>query len=440
MRVTGSKVHRVWKCPASAVLPQSGAYQPELEPFLAKGKAVHAFLHRAGKVERAVALAEAPKDVLPLCEALQLEDLPVGLGTEVSYAWNWVDGSARELGRDLPLRPGDGGVDYDHPSIQPPVDWTREIPLTLDVVGVAVADPGGPGNGERVEVKARGYVGDYKSGHTKYPAPDKFGQTLLGALCIANLYGCDDVVVELINIHDDGGHHSVRRTVNTWDLQAFADELQEAMDRLTTAQLEGWPNAFEDEPAPVEGPWCDYCSAYKNCPQKIALVRAIPQELVQLGVRPGQDPSGPALEVRPGAITVRNAAAAWEAIERIEDVLGRAKAEICGIASFEDVPLSDGRVIGRIVTEKRKANGRIAAQLLEQRYGRKEMEERVDISVTLGALRQAVVANIKQGQKIETKKGDGEYDKLIAELDRIGGLETKVTEAIRPHVPKKKPG
>jgi hypothetical protein len=441
VRITGSKVHRVWKCPASATLPQLGTYRPDLDPARGKGQAIHAFLEQVGNVfavtrdlatARSTALAAAPADLVPLLEALELEDLPTGLATEVSFAWNWQDGSARELGRNLP-RNADGGVDYEHPCIQPPIDWSCEIPCTLDLVGVAemptLRRPGDLDGFSPVGrgMPRRGYVGDYKSGHTKYPAPDMYGQTLLGALCVAQVYGCYDVVVELIHIHNNGGHHSVRRTVNEWDLQAFADELEKSMERAT------WPPGDLD---PVEGPWCEYCDAYRACSAKVALVKAIPQELVQLGMR--SDPEGGALTITPGALTVRNAAAAWEAIERIEDVLGRVKADICGIAAFEPIPLSDGRVIGRQITERRALNGRVAAELLRERLG-PAAAQYIEESVTLDALRKAVAKARRTGEKIETKAGDGVYDLALQEVERRGGLEVKVTDAVRPHVPKRRP-
>ena len=146
------------------------------------------------------------------------------------------------------------------------------------------------------------------------------------------------------------------------------------------------------------------------------------------------------MTLSPGALTIRNAAAAWETIERIEAVLNRAKEEICSIAAFEQIPLSDGRIIGRLVTERRGLNGRIAAELLAERYGREEMEARIEISVTMAALRQAVVRHLRPGEKIETKAGTGMYDKLLAEVERRGGLEMKTTDSVKPHVPKKKPG
>ncbi len=427
MRLTGSKIHRIWKCPASAALRQFSDDDSAAEPARGRGRAIHAFLQHAGTVEPAQLLADAPAELVPLLEALDLENLPVGLAAEVSYAWNWRERTARELGRDLPLRPG-GGVDYDHPSIQPPIDWDSEIPCTLDVVGVAQLRP----PGHEMYGPTRGYVGDYKSGHSKYPPPDMFGQTLLGACCVAHVHGCDDVVVELIHIHDNGGHHTVRRIVNTWDLEDFADQLDASMERAKTARLEGGLTPYEEQHLIKEGPWCEHCPAYRGCPAKLALVRALPQELAQVGVAPG------ALQLDPAALTVSNAAGAWMAIERIDDVLAEAKKELCKLAWHESIPLPDGRVLGRLETSKRAVNGKVAAELLVRRYGDAERNLRVEFSVTLAALRQAAVAHLQKGEKLETKNKTGVYDRLLAELERDGGLETKVTDAVRPHVPKRK--
>lgn len=448
MRPTGSKIHRVWKCPASAVLPQTEQDDGRFEPARTRGQAIHRFLERVKAVGRAAALAEAPKELLPLLEALDLEDLPVGLACEVAFTWNWQAGTARELGRGeaLPRRP-DGAVDYDKLG----VDWSCEVPCTLDVVGVMALSI--VGEVATVQGVRRGYVGDYKSGHVKYPAPDMFGQTLLGALCVRALWGCDDVVLELIHIHDNGSHHKARRTVTDWELDTFERELAAAMHLITDpVEVEGVEEWLETgkgdpwasvRPAPVEGSWCDYCPAFRACPAKIALVRQLPEKLYELGFRPGTlpDKNGveqPALVLTPGALTVRNASAAWMALEAIEDVIARAKQEICSIGAFEEIPLPDGRVIGHVHTEKRSIVGRIGAEVLEKRYGRETRDEFVELSVTMGALRQAAQKHIKQGEKLETKAKNGMYDRLLEEIDRAGGIELHTSDAVKPHVPKKK--
>lgn len=419
IHVTGSKAHRVWKCPPSAVLPQVVDDDRIHAWARGKGKLVHAFLENVGELGRDLAMKQAPAELWPLLQAIDLDDLPAHLSTEVAFAWNWKTWTARELGRNLDRN-------YDQVADQP--DPTCEIAITLDAIGAErIVSPG-----HDAMAPVRGYVGDYKTGHSKYPAPDQFAQTLLGALCVRALYGCDQVVVELIHIHDDSDHHKSRRTVDDWDLDVFARELQAAMELV--AYWEAEYNAGRAVAA-HEGPWCDYCEAYMACPAKVQLVKAIPAELHAFGVRPNAEG---VLELAPGVITVRNAADAWMTLERISEWVGRAQQQVIGIASFEDVPLPDGRVVGRVVGEKRTVNAQIAGEVLEKRYGAAERLLRIKQTITLDAIHHAVVANIKPGEKMQTKKGDGVEDKLLAEIDRLGGIETKVTEAIRPHVPKKK--
>ncbi len=422
MKITGSKAHRVWKCPPSAVLPQTERDQSKHEPARDRGKAIHSFLEHVKTAGRSAALADAPAELRPVLEALDLANLPVHLAAEVAFAWNWKTSTARELGR---------GIGRNYELAEPPVDWSCETPLTLDVVGV------------EQRAAPRGYVGDYKSGHSKYPPPDQFAQTLLGAACVRSLWGCETVVVELLQIHDNGSHHVVRRTVDEWELDAFELSWTAAMGRVAAADLEGWPNALEERPEPHEGTWCEWCDAYKSCPAKIALVRSLPEKLYELGVRPGTIPGKDGVEqhglvLTPGVLTVRNAAAAWMVLELIDDVVGRAKAEICNLGAFEEIPLPDGRVIGLVHTEKRALNGRIAAEVLEKRFGREERDKRVSLSVTMDALYKAAVANKKEGEKLETKDGTGIYDRLLQDVERLGGLEIKTSDAVRPHLPRKK--
>lgn len=421
--ITGSRVHRIWKCPPSAVLPQVVADHSKHEPARGKGKEIHRYLERVKTIGEQ-ALDEM--DNTPnrdLCAAIDLDDVPVNLATEVAFAWNWRASTGRLL----------VGVGDRHYEIaNPPIDWSCEIPATLDLVGVA----GSSGGMARTHLTNRGYVGDYKSGHGKYPAPDQFGQLLLGALCVRAVYGCDDVVVELIHIHDDGTNHKARRTVNEWDLDAFAAELRAALELVDHWELElGAGRAV----AAHEGPWCQHCDAYKSCPAKVALVKSIPDELLAMGVR--LDPESGALILAPGQLVAANPqrlADAWMMTERITEVLNRVKEEICSLAAYEPVPLPDGRVIGVLRTERRDLDGRITHQVLEKRYGRETADAAVDLESSFSAVHQAVQKHIQPGQKFKTKKKDGVEDAVIAEIERLGGIGLNTTESVKPHVPKKK--
>jgi len=406
--ITGSRAHRVWKCPASAVLPQVDE-GPRNEPARRRGKQIHAYLERVAAIGVDAALAEQPDELYPLLRALDLDELPTWLATEVAFAWDWKARTARELGRNL---------DRDYTG----VDWTRETPATLDIVGSAMASHAG-------------LVSDYKSGHSKYPAPDYFGQTLLGGLCARSVYKLEKVALELIHIHDDGTHHKVRRWVGEFELDAFEDEWGAAMELVDHWEAEYAAGRGVNV---NEGPHCEYCPAYNQCPAKTALVRQLPAELRGLGIQVGQDEAGaPVLLIERGKISIRSASEMWMAIERIEDVLSRAKQEIIGIAAFEPIPLPDGRVIGRLQTERRALDGRIVAEVLDARYGRQEREATVELECTMDSLRRCVVRNIKPHEKISTKKRDGVFDRVLEDIESKGGIVINSTDSIKPHVPKR---
>lgn len=413
--ITGSRVHRVWKCPPSAILPQVVADSSAYEPARRRGKEIHRYLELARKNPDALDEME-PGPTRNLCAALDLSDLPVDLATEVAFAWNWRAMSARLLvdANGQPI------VDRAYDLAIPPLS-EDEIGATLDLVGVGTA---------------KGYVGDYKSGHGKYPAPDQFGQLLLGASCVRSVYDLPDMVVELIHIHDDGTHHKVRRSVNEWDMDHFEVELKAAMELTEYWEVE---YAAGRAVAAHEGTWCQYCDAYKSCPAKVALVNSIPQALMSFGVK--ADPETGALALSPGALvnaSVERLADAWMMRDRIVDVMAKISEEICSLAAYMEIPLPDGRVIGQIQTERRDLNGKIAHDVLERRYGRETADAAVELESSFSAIHLAVQANIKPGEKMKTRAGDGVEDKVIAEIDRLGGIKVNVSVAVKPHVPKKK--
>jgi hypothetical protein len=421
---TGSKVHRVWKCPASAVLPHDidDDREAKSEPFRNRGKHLHRFLELVGSIGVESALDTVDKELRPLCRALDIGNLPTHLSTEVSFAYNWRTSEVRELGRNL------GHRNY-HLLPEPPTD--DEIALTIDVCGaMTFTDANG------LEV-TRGYVGDYKSGWTKYPRPGEYGQTLLGALCVRAMLGTDDVLVELLHIDpDDGDHYTVRDVVDMWALDLFADELRAVMERL--------PELEEMYAGGVglalhEGAHCAYCPALKHCDAKVAFVRSIPSELLSIGVAPSA--STGELVVATGAVTAARAARAFEVAEKIEAVCKAIKAEVCAIAFHTPVELSDGRIIERTVTSRRVVDGKTAAAVLEQRYGREQAMKAVDLKVSIEAIRDVVVANMDHNAvpkpKIETAKKTGLLDVVLAEIERRGGLATNSSEVAKPKMPKK---
>lgn len=411
--ITGSKVHRLWKCPASAELPGviNDTEEARTEPARNRGKDIHKFLETVREIGIDAALAAAPKDLRLMLSCIDLDRLPAEVTCEVAFAWNCQTGGARVLGRGL--NRGYGGV------ADPPV-WP-EIPITIDVAGI-------------YHDAVRGICDDYKSGHTKYPTPDQWGQTMLGALCIQRIYGVDEVEVSLTYIHDDGDHHSVRRVVDSWDLDAFDLELRAAF-----VLAEGYRDDLQaGRLVPLrEGAHCDYCPAYLNCRAKTEMLRSVPAELVAMGVGP-LDPEGK-LAFDAKAITIRNAADVFMMAERIEEALARVKQEICNISAVAGpIPLADGRIIERVERKWRTVDPKIAYQVMERRYGAERAMTAFELKTSFSALREVVAANKGPKDKMETRKGDGVFDAVTLEITKIGGVSINTSEAFKPHQPKKK--
>lgn len=443
---TGSKLHRVWQCPASAILPQNSSedLDARTEPARGKGHGVHKYLERVriDGVEQALSLV--PADVVPLCKALDINKLPTHMSTEVAFAWNWKLQTARELGRNL------GHRDYDSLG----VDWSCEIPTTVDVTGMAEFSP----DGQFVKIR-RGYIGDYKTGHTKYPRPAKYAQILIGAACIRYLWNLDDVIGELIYIDDDGESYVVRDLIDSWVLDPWERDitaLMEGMPELDARFLAHGGGALPKR----EGPHCTHCSAFKDCSAKTGLIKAMPAELIKLGAK--RDPKGGLelvwvpkeggkpdegsweLDLAPGAITVRNAAAVYEACERVEALCRKMRDEVCGIAYHQPIPLSDGRVIEPYQWKRREVDGRIAAVVLEKHYGRDKVLKKLDIKLSLSAIEELVRENIDWKAKprpvIKSQKGTGVFDKILKEIESAHGLATNVGEECKPHKPRRSGG
>jgi hypothetical protein len=405
------------------VLPQNidDDREARTEPARGRGTFVHAYLENVKLIGRDAALAKAAEDPaaeeewLYLLKALDLDNLPVHLSTEVAFGYHLETGVVRELGRNL-------NRNYD--GIPNPPAWP-EIPITLDVIGV-----------QEMNGVMRGYVGDYKTGWTRYPAPDKYGQTLLGALCVASLWGCDEVVVELIYIDEDGDHRSVRRTVDAWDLQIIAHSFAQVPGQIDDEEIalkHGLPMTTH------EGAHCDHCAAFKLCPAKLSLARTIPAELVRFGATPAVDDKGvEIIGLAPGVITRENAGEIFVAVERVQAFLGLVKTEICNLGWHEPVPLPDGRVIEPARTSRRELDGLKAAAYLERKYGREEAIAAMDIKVTMEALRKTIVKHKGLKEKITTKRGDGVLDLAIAELEEAGAIALNTSETCKPRMPRRR--
>lgn len=289
-------------CEASVALPHA-RYE---SPYTARGSAIHSFLEACSKIGRDDALAQVDEEFRDVCAELNIEGLhaQLALAAEVSFAYNFVTDTARELGRGQGRIYGDVGRD--------------ELPCTLDVVGVRDVSP----------LVRRGLYAEYKSGWTTRRAIKLVSQIDFGALCIARTYNCDLVEGQHINVHEGLAPYVQRRVIEGWEIDAFAAELRdhamrwrELRDRFDAGVM---PREFQT------GQWCDRCPAREFCPAVAQQVRWA------LAARDNLD--GP---MRVQLDTLDDAALGllWDEIEDAESVLSMMKGRIRGIAASRRIRL-----------------------------------------------------------------------------------------------------
>lgn len=398
---TGSKMHRVLRCPASAALPQIDDLEPR--PPAVRGTKIHRFLQRVSELKRdgmtldlarAAALRElaadklVTPDVYAYLEILDVEAMPVDLAAEVAIAYDWSARTARELGRG-------GGRDYTGIKL-------TEIAFTTDVLGVG---------------EDRVYVGDYKSGHAWIPPPADNGQMLTMGLGAAKLHGKDEAELELLLPDEDGQPRRVTAIVGVFELDAFADDVERAMSDVATAKAivgrGGTPNV-------VTGEHCRYCPAFRACPAQQGLVRAA---LSGPPVRTGGI-------LAPGALEPARLAATWRTLKEVRLALGQLEGEILTLAGREPIDLGEGKVLGPVETAREKVTDADAAhRVLESRYSREAADSAMKRTTSKVAIRKAVTRYKPDKTKISTSKGDGELDRVLDSIRATGGI--KVSRSVR---------
>ena len=367
-RVSGSTYERTIHCPASAALPQSPRDEPG-EPA-ERGIAIHEFLENVSLDGRTEALALVPEKYRDACEAIDTDHLPTQLDHEVSFAYDWAAGEARELGRGLNRNYGPLGP--------------TEIALTVDVFGVSQ--------------DLRCYVGDYKSGWGDVTAAQENPQIRLGMLAACRHYGRDGGVVEILRVREG----SIWRDTAELDVFDLAEE--EERCKATMEQVEMWQLAREQGATPDTNPGghCRYCRSFSACPSQKALALEL------------QDGSM-ALEVEAswaGGLTPTHAPEAYRKYLQAKALVSRMKDILFAYAKEHPIDLGDGKVFGEKQTRgNEKLDGGTAYAQIIRLYGHAIAEQATKKTTTKAAIRGAL--------------------RGVADEDSLAERERKALQAIR---------
>lgn len=394
---SASHIGRADHCHASCVIPVAG--HPGDESFGRRGHALHRYAEVAHTKGRAAALGvvadEYGAELAAEAALVPSEVLPVkGAQVEVAFELNLSTGAAKEVGRSI----NRGYPVPDCPS------WQRVVNGTADVV-VATAD-------------GTGYVADYKTGSDVYvPEPAENLQLLTLALMAARAYGWHEVRAELIFLR---GEYSWRKGA-TFD-EADLDAHLVALRALATAlEQEGAQSQHDVH----EGDWCRYCPCYFACPAKTSLAS-------HLGA--GDEPT---LTLRLDDETVPRV---WERLREATRLIEAVKGQVEEYVWDHDVPLPDGRVLGRVTVEKKFMDGAAMHSLLSRRYGHEVADKAVEWTTSETKLKHALGGPLNDAKRDGVKLTQKSLIAMIqSELKGLGGLTVRRDERVEPHKPKVQP-
>lgn len=344
---TASGLTRAMACPTSCVLPQVTTATSAAANL---GREVHLYVEAlangddADKV--AAGLSEAGRT---FCAGLEPETLPVDLSagwlSEVAYGYSPANNEGRELDAS--------GRSYGNL----PDGW---LAGTADLVRVA---------GDTAVVV------DVKTGRGWLPKPSESGQLKFLALAVSAAYGVSEVSVGHLKLRDDG---RAWLELDTLDALALADARDQLMDAAARVAL--------GEVAPKEGPWCRYCPGFASCPAKAALAAA------SVGA--------------PAVLTPETAAAAWQRLKDVRQVLDRVEAALKEYAQESPFPLPEGWEVGPVESRRETVDGAKAESVARSMLGDLAAQA-FEVSTTKGALEAAVSAFVvaeKAAGRKATKK------------------------------------
>lgn len=375
MLPTASGLTRALRCPASCRLPQ--ATREAGAPALT-GTQVHTFLETVYQRGREGALqAVTDERAYRICAALDLSTLPIGDGTtwasEVAFGWDLATGNAREVGRNVgrgyPTKPG-------------------ELYGTADLVALSP---------DRQTV----YVLDVKTGRGWMPSAQESAQLRFLAMAACATYGASQAEVGHLHVREDGSTYLERGSLDALELDLFAEQL-----RTLAAQVEAREGAL------AEGPWCKYCPAFSSCPAKVALACASVNA--------------------PAQLTPETAAAAWNRMKEVRQVLDRVEEVLREYATTQPVPLGNGMVLAPVESSRDELDGAKVYATMAKLYGPEVAQASVELDASKKSVDRAVrlvAEGLKaKGEKVTLKALN---EKTLEAVRQAGGLTTRTRVEVR---------
>ncbi len=379
---TASSLDRAVTCSASFLLPQQDNDAAPSEGR-ERGRAIARYLQRIPQIGADAALAEVPSEWVEVCASIDLEALPITLGTEVAFALNCVSGDAVELGRDI-----DRNYEPALLAVRPDADVTEWVFGTADVFGVS-----------ELEV----FVGDHK-GHQRVERAKANRQLGFSAVCAAKVYGRKRAVVCVYRPLQDGRPPD-RAELDEFDLEAFEYEVRAL--HWQAKEFEAGRLALQ----PVPGVHCRYCKATNECPAAKVGAEIACRSDGQL------DPRGP--------ITRENAGRWYVGLAALREWMRNAEAQIEELARYEPIELPDGRRYGLTeVSGNERIDSDIALSIIGEELGPEIANDASTRTITKKGLARAL-------QKHNVPGRGRVAEQIWEKVRKAGGASSPVSKGMR---------
>lgn len=380
--LTISGLPRAAECAGSEALPHANTTSEDSE----QGVTNHA---TAEAIVRSRQFEKLPTELLALIEP------GAQLMPEHAVAYNVATDTARSLLI----------ADREYALAQPPLA-DDEVPGTCDLLILTDSDsPMLPPRLTVVDFKWRSDVGN----------PDENEQLMAYALTATRIFGVTEatVVVAYIDTDDEGNLMLLRplvvRKVDAIDLDAFAAKLRGIVAAVRAQQAKAIPDVRESK-------GCRHCPALVHCPAKHAL-------LVRLTSGQERDELEGMLPLTPQTVAV-----AYERLKHAENLLKRIRGAIFGYASEIDVPLGNGRVLGRRTKlGDTQLDGDTVYAVVREKYG----QEAADAAVAREATQVKLEAMLKAR---DVKPRAPAMREVLAEVAKRGGSKRLPKETTDEHV------
>jgi hypothetical protein len=390
---TFSRTDQITACLGSDILPHTDCEHPARE----HGSAVHAFLASVVEVGRDEALLSVPAEYREVCEAFEVDRLPLaGMAAEVAFAYDVATDTARELGRNI-------GRAY-------PADLKpTEIPGSLDLLGLHE-------DGESVVVL------DHKTGRGRVRGPAKNGQLRLGALAACRAYGRSRAVVGIVHIPEGPAPWTEWAEIDAMDLDSWAVEVQQTFERLTAERA--LYAERQQLPTITEGPHCEHCPAFNFCPAKARLA-------AHMALAPN------VLDVDVSELSDEQAGRALERLWAVQQVADRVEKALKERARSRPVPLSNGNVYAQVETRREALDAGAVFAVLSEQHGATVAQAACEMKTSKAAIEETL------GEVARAKKAAGEKTTkrslVVAALDAVrarGGSREVTRVELREITPK----